>query len=143
MWRASKTRPALVGDSAGRSGSAGSCRRILRSAKIGSRYQTPEALAEDLRRFLDDRSIVARRASLPEQAWPWCRRNPATAALVASLLALLLLATGGGVWLVRQQAERQAEAARRRRSTTCGWPPSTTRPSAQRCRACMVSRRTS
>jgi serine/threonine-protein kinase len=76
------------------------------------RYQTAQALADDLRRFLDDRPIVARRISPPEQVWRWCRRNPTTAALVAALLALLLLATGGGVWLVRQQAERRAEAGR-------------------------------
>src|SRR5262249_42077929 len=60
------------------------------------RYQTAAALADDLRRFLDDRSIVARRARLPEQAWRWCRRNPAGAGLLAALLALLLLASGGG-----------------------------------------------
>jgi tetratricopeptide (TPR) repeat protein len=76
------------------------------------RYQTAGALAEDLRRFLDDRSILARRASLPEQAWRLCRRNPTAAALVATALALVLLATGGGLWLVQQQAERRAEAAR-------------------------------
>jgi serine/threonine-protein kinase len=78
------------------------------------RYPTAGALAEDLRRFLDDRSIVARRVRLPEQAWRWCRRNPSTAALLSALLALLLLATGGGVWLVRQQAERRAEAMRQK-----------------------------
>jgi serine/threonine protein kinase/Flp pilus assembly protein TadD len=78
------------------------------------RYQTPRALAEDLRRFLDDRSILARRASLPEQAWRWCRRNPTGAALVAAVLALVLLAIGGGLWRERQQAERLAERARRR-----------------------------
>jgi serine/threonine protein kinase/Flp pilus assembly protein TadD len=77
------------------------------------RYQTAGALAEDLRRFLDDRSIVARRVRLPEQAWRWCRRNPAGAALVAALLALVVLTAGGGLWLERQQAERRAEAARR------------------------------
>jgi serine/threonine protein kinase/Tfp pilus assembly protein PilF len=74
------------------------------------RYQTAAALAEDLRRFLDDRSIVARRASLPEQAWRWCRRNPTGAALAAVLLALFFLAAGGGVWLERQQAERMGRA---------------------------------
>jgi tetratricopeptide (TPR) repeat protein/serine/threonine protein kinase len=77
------------------------------------RYQTAAALADDLRRFLDDRSIVARRAGLAEQAWRWCRRNPSLAGLLGAVLALLLVATGGGVWLVRQHAERQAEAARR------------------------------
>jgi hypothetical protein len=76
------------------------------------RYQTAGALADDLRRFLEDRSIVARRVGLAEQAWRWCRRNPTGAALVAALLALLLVATGGGVWLVRQHAERRAEARR-------------------------------
>jgi serine/threonine-protein kinase len=76
------------------------------------RYQSAAALAEDLRRFLDDRSIVARRASLPEQAWRWCRHNPPKVALVAALLALLLLATGGGVWLLGERARRRAEAAR-------------------------------
>src|SRR5262249_23708573 len=78
----------------------------------GDRYQTAGALAEDLRRFLDDRPITAPRLRLPEQAWRWGRRNPALAALLAALLALALLATGGGVWLVRQRAERRAEAAR-------------------------------
>jgi tetratricopeptide (TPR) repeat protein len=79
------------------------------------RYQTAGALAEDLRRFLDDRPIAARRLSALEQAWRWCRRNPAAAALVAALLALALLASGGGVWLVWQRAEaaRQKEALRK------------------------------
>jgi serine/threonine protein kinase len=61
------------------------------------RYQTARALADDLRRFLDDRSILARRASLAEQGWRWCRRNPTGAGLLAALLALLLVATGGGL----------------------------------------------
>jgi serine/threonine protein kinase/Flp pilus assembly protein TadD len=72
------------------------------------RYQTAGALAEDLRRFLDDRPITARRLGVLEQAWRWGRRNPA----LAALLALALLATGGGVWFVQQRAEQRAEAAR-------------------------------
>jgi serine/threonine protein kinase/Tfp pilus assembly protein PilF len=76
------------------------------------RYQTASALAEDLHRFLEDRPIAARRLSVLEQAWRWCRRNRTGAGLLAALLALLLLAAGGGVWLVQQQAERRAEAAR-------------------------------
>jgi serine/threonine-protein kinase len=71
------------------------------------RYQTPGALAEDLRHFLEDRSIVARRVLLPEQVWRWCRRNPSTAALVAAVLALVVLTAGGGLWLERQQAGRR------------------------------------
>jgi serine/threonine protein kinase/Tfp pilus assembly protein PilF len=74
------------------------------------RYPTPRELADDLRRFLDDRSILARRVRLPEQAWRWCRRNPTMAALVAALLALLLLATGSWLWFEQQQAERRGRA---------------------------------
>jgi tetratricopeptide (TPR) repeat protein len=77
------------------------------------RYQTAGALAEDLRRFVEDRSIVARRASLREQTWRWCRRNPTMAGLFAALLALVLLAVGGGQRFARQRAEQRAEAAGR------------------------------
>src|SRR5262249_11097609 len=76
------------------------------------RYQTPGELADDLRRFLDDRPIAARRAGLLEQAWRGCKRHPTWAALAAALLALVGLAAGGGVWFVREQAERRAEVVR-------------------------------
>jgi tetratricopeptide (TPR) repeat protein/serine/threonine protein kinase len=74
------------------------------------RYQTAGALADDLRRFLDDRSIVARRSSVLEQTWRWCRRNPTVAGLLAALLTLFLLTVGGVVWHERQQAERRGRA---------------------------------
>jgi WD40 repeat protein len=53
------------------------------------RYPSAEALAEDLRRFLADRPIRARRASLVERTWRWCRRNPAVASLLAAVGVLL------------------------------------------------------
>jgi serine/threonine protein kinase/Flp pilus assembly protein TadD len=74
------------------------------------RYPSAGDLAEDLRRFLDDRPIRARRLSLAEHAWRWCRRNPAAAALVAAVLALLVLSAGWGLWVQRQRGE----AARRK-----------------------------
>ncbi|MEM7453190.1 MAG: protein kinase [Planctomycetota bacterium] len=55
-----------------------------------NRYQTADALLSDLRAFLDDRPIKARRASTVEYVWRWSRRNP----LVASLLALSIVLTG-------------------------------------------------
>jgi tetratricopeptide (TPR) repeat protein len=79
----------------------------------GDRYQTAGALSDDLRRFLDDRGIVARRATLAEWAWRLCRRHPLTAALMAALLALTFLATGSALWAQRQREERRAEAASR------------------------------
>jgi WD40 repeat protein/serine/threonine protein kinase len=54
-----------------------------------ARYPTAQALADDLRRFLDDKPIRARRASVAEHAWRWCRRNPALAALTAAVAVLL------------------------------------------------------
>ena len=55
------------------------------------RYPSAEALAEDLRRFLANEPIKARRTSELERLRMWGRRNPALAALSASLLVLLVL----------------------------------------------------
>ncbi|HLJ94567.1 MAG TPA: protein kinase, partial [Gemmataceae bacterium] len=80
-----------------------------------SRYPNAEMLAEDLRRFLADRPIRARRSSWAEQAWRWCRRNPSWAAMLGSV-AVLLLSIGVGLWvgLVRLHAAvGRAELAER------------------------------
>jgi serine/threonine protein kinase/tetratricopeptide (TPR) repeat protein len=80
------------------------------------RYQTPGALAEDLKRFLEDRPVRARQSGPLERAWRWCRRNPRVAALLG-LVALLvsLLGVGGAVAAVvfSRQAEHQRELARK------------------------------
>ena len=54
------------------------------------RYRTAEDLADDLRRFLEDRPIAARRITAAEQLWRWCKRNPLAAGLSASLLTTLV-----------------------------------------------------
>src|SRR6516165_2935622 len=56
----------------------------------GDRYATAEAMAEDLRRFLDDEPILARRASAPERYLRWARRHPGIAVLGGVLTALLI-----------------------------------------------------
>lgn len=53
------------------------------------RYQSAGELQKDLDLFLDDRPIVARRASLPERVWRWARRSPALAAACFAVLMLL------------------------------------------------------
>jgi serine/threonine protein kinase/WD40 repeat protein/tetratricopeptide (TPR) repeat protein len=63
------------------------------------RYATAEALAEDLRRFLGDRPILARRTSWAGHAWRWCRRNPGWAATLGTVGVLLLVILFGGVVL--------------------------------------------
>jgi len=62
------------------------------------RYPTSGALADDLRRFLEDRPIRARRATPVERVWRWARRNRATAALTATAAGSLLLAAAVG-WI--------------------------------------------
>jgi tetratricopeptide (TPR) repeat protein len=47
------------------------------------RYATAAELADDLRRFLDGKSVTARRPSSAERAVKWARRNPGWAAVVA------------------------------------------------------------
>ena len=66
------------------------------------RYPSAEALAEDLLRFLDDRTIRALREQ-PERAWRWCRRNRAIAALLAALLFVFLTGSAGVVWQWRER----------------------------------------
>ncbi len=56
------------------------------------RYSTADALAEDLERWKDGRTIIARPATRPERVWRWARRNPALASLSAALLVLLIAA---------------------------------------------------
>jgi eukaryotic-like serine/threonine-protein kinase len=55
------------------------------------RYATARALAEDLRRFLEGRPILARRTGAPERCWRWCKRNPAVAGLITGIALLLVL----------------------------------------------------
>jgi WD40 repeat protein len=62
------------------------------------RYATAEALAEDLRRFLSDRPIRARRASAIEKSLRWCRRNPAVASLIGLVVGLVLAVAAIAVW---------------------------------------------
>jgi eukaryotic-like serine/threonine-protein kinase len=52
------------------------------------RYSAALALAEDLERWLEGYSIVARPVSPAVRLWRWSRRNPITAGMTALLLAL-------------------------------------------------------
>jgi hypothetical protein len=52
-------------------------------------------MADDLKRFLEDRPIKARRTTVRERLWRWCRRNPMLAGLTAAVAALLLFLAVG------------------------------------------------
>ena len=74
------------------------------------RYASARELAEDLRRFQDDKPIGARPASLTERAWKAARRRPAaaTVSLAAMMAAGILFAIVACGW---QAAETSRAAA--------------------------------
>ncbi|MGP0063983.1 MAG: protein kinase domain-containing protein [Isosphaeraceae bacterium] len=81
------------------------------------RYATALELAEDLRRFLDDRPILARRIGRAEWLWRWCRREPVKAGLAAGLVAALMLGfLGVAVQWRRAQDRAHAESLARARA---------------------------
>src|SRR5262249_23030035 len=61
------------------------------------RYETPAEMAEDLKRFVEDRPVRARRISEVERLWRWCRRNPGNAVLGGLLAVVLVLVTVASV----------------------------------------------
>jgi serine/threonine protein kinase/tetratricopeptide (TPR) repeat protein len=79
-----------------------------------SRYTTAEQMADDLRRFLADKPILARRITTTERAWRWCRRNPLPAGL-ASAAVLIFLAGFALVTAQMIRAERLYELAEMQR----------------------------
>jgi WD40 repeat protein/Flp pilus assembly protein TadD len=78
------------------------------------RYQTPAAMADDLKRFVEDRPVKARRASEAEKFWRWCRRNPALAGALAAAVLLFWVAFAGiTINYVKAEAARKNEARQR------------------------------
>lgn len=77
------------------------------------RYPSADALAKDLRRFLDGEPIQARAVGSLERVVRWGRRHPARAALVAVIVCALLAGVGVGFWVQHVQNVRDGEAALR------------------------------
>jgi eukaryotic-like serine/threonine-protein kinase len=74
----------------------------------GRRYQTAQALAEELGRFLRDELIQAHPVGRVEKLWRWCRRKPVVASLSAAILVLLVaVGVGSPIAIYRVNKERQ------------------------------------
>jgi serine/threonine-protein kinase len=74
----------------------------------GRRYDSARALADDLRRFLEGRPVLARPMGLAERTWRWCRHNPRETGLVGLALLVFLLIVGGAWWMDRKATKQQA-----------------------------------
>jgi serine/threonine-protein kinase len=61
------------------------------------RYESAQALAEDLERWLRGESIQARPISRSGQLWRWCRRNPVLTGLAMAVVLLLLGVTAASI----------------------------------------------
>ena len=75
------------------------------------RYGSSGELADDLRRFVDDEPIRARRLSPKERIGRWVRRNKAVASLLAAL-AVAIVAGFAGMTVLWVRAEDNALKAR-------------------------------
>jgi WD40 repeat protein len=81
------------------------------------RYESAQALAEDLRRFQAGEPIVARPVGRLERAIKWVKRRPGVAALLATIILVTILGFAGITWkyleaeVQRQFAEEQQQKA--------------------------------
>jgi serine/threonine protein kinase/Flp pilus assembly protein TadD len=76
------------------------------------RYGTAQELADDLRRFLMDESILARRPSPLQRARKWARRHPGVVRTTLVALAFLLVTIAVGASLAAWRLNEEQNATR-------------------------------
>jgi WD40 repeat protein/serine/threonine protein kinase len=80
------------------------------------RYQKADDLAEDLRRFLEDRPVKARRISNAERLARWSRRNPAVALSLAAIIGVFVTAFVLVSWNYYRAEDALREEAKQRQA---------------------------
>ena len=78
------------------------------------RFQSAEELAADLRRFINDEPILARRVRLPERLLRLCRRNPGTTWSIAGSCLAVLTTLAVAVAFINGEKDRALELAHER-----------------------------
>jgi serine/threonine protein kinase/Flp pilus assembly protein TadD len=77
------------------------------------RYATAQELADDLRRFQEDKPILAKKPTLYQRVRKWGRRHRPLVGSVAAVLAVTVLLLSAGIgWLARDREARRAETER-------------------------------
>jgi WD40 repeat protein len=74
------------------------------------RYASAEALAADLRCFLDGKPIRARPTGLGERLVKWARRRPAVAASLVSMLLVAAVGFAGVLWQLTEKSQALVKA---------------------------------
>ena len=74
------------------------------------RYATAKELADDLRRFLEDKPIRAKRPTLPQRLRKWGQRHRPLVRVFVLFLALLAVGLAGSVLLIWHEKEQTREA---------------------------------
>lgn len=75
------------------------------------RYATAQELADDLRRYLDDKPIKARRPSIAQLAIKWSRRHRGIVTTAAVVVTFMLVLGAGLLWRERSQTLAALERA--------------------------------
>jgi WD40 repeat protein/serine/threonine protein kinase len=75
------------------------------------RFATAQELADDLRRFLEDRPIRAKRPTLGQRAAKWARRHTAVVYSALVLLVLAVIGLSAGIILIGREQARTAQTA--------------------------------
>ena len=79
------------------------------SKEPSERYQTARALADDLRSFVEHRSIAARRPTLTQRVAKWTRRNTALAWTLILSLSLISMTLAASTFYVARIARQLAD----------------------------------
>ncbi len=74
------------------------------------RYQSAQALADDLERFLTGKPTLARRPTLADRAAKWARRHRSLVAVAAGAMVLLSIVTSVGMVLLMREQTRTSDA---------------------------------
>jgi serine/threonine protein kinase/WD40 repeat protein len=77
--------------------------------EVDKRYQTADKLAQELGRYLRGEPIEARPITRLDRAWRWCKRNPLTSSLVASIAGVLMLSAMGATLMAASEHQARTE----------------------------------
>lgn len=81
------------------------------------RYPTAAAFADDIRRFLADQTITARRAGVATRAARWARRNRAVASVGSVAILLVMVLTAAYLFSLAAQRDTARAEARKAQHT--------------------------